>query len=165
MPMSTKTDQQPQQPQPTPRPIVILLADDDADDRMLARDALKESRLANDLRYVENGEELMDYLHRRGAYEKPETSPTPGLILLDLNMPRKDGREALREIKSDPDLRHIPVVVLTTSKAEEDIYRTYNLGVNSFITKPVTFEGLVNVMRTLGTYWFEIVELPMSERR
>src|SRR5947207_5793962 len=157
MPMSPAETQQQTQ---TPRPIVILLADDDADDRMLARDALKESRLANDLRDVENGEELMDYLHRRGAFEQPETSPTPGLILLDLNMPRKDGREALREIKSDPHLRHIPVVVLTTSKAEEDIYRTYNLGVNSFITKPVTFEGLVDVMRTLGKYWFEIVELP-----
>ena len=87
----------------------------------------------------------------------------PGLILLDLNMPRKDGREALREIKADPALKHIPVVVLTTSKAEEDIYRTYNLGVNSFITKPVTFEGLVSVMRALGRYWFEIVELPPSE--
>ena len=145
--------------QPT-KPITILLADDDADDRMLARDALKESRLANDLRFVENGEELLDYLHRRGAYADPAISPTPGLILLDLNMPRKDGREALREIKSDPALRHIPIVVLTTSKAEEDIYRTYDLGVNSFITKPVTFDGLVNVMRTLGTYWFEIVVLP-----
>ena len=148
---------------PTPRPITILLADDDADDRMLARDALKESRLANDLRHVENGEELMDYLHRRGDYADPEKSPTPGLILLDLNMPRKDGREALREIKSDAKLRHIPVVVLTTSKAEEDIYRTYDLGVNSFITKPVTFDGLVNVMRTLGSYWFEIVELPNTQ--
>jgi CheY-like chemotaxis protein len=142
------------------RPITILLADDDADDRVLARDALTESRLANDLRCVENGEELMDYLRRAGAYADPATSPTPGLILLDLNMPRKDGREALAEIKSDPALRHIPVVVLTTSKAEEDIYRTYDLGVNSFITKPVTFDGLVKVMRTLGVYWFEIVELP-----
>jgi CheY-like chemotaxis protein len=149
---------------PTPRPITILLADDDADDRMLARDALRESRLANDLRHVENGEELMDYLHRRGDYADPEKSPTPGLILLDLNMPRKDGREALREIKSDAKLRHIPVVVLTTSKAEEDIYRTYDLGVNSFITKPVTFDGLVKVMRALGSYWFEIVELPNAQQ-
>jgi CheY-like chemotaxis protein len=148
------------------KPITILLADDDADDRMLAQDALKESRLANELRYVENGEELMDYLHRRGAYADPAVSPTPGLILLDLNMPRKDGREALREIKSDAALRHIPVVVLTTSKAEEDIYRTYDLGVNSFITKPVTFDGLVRVMRALGSYWFEIVELPpQGEKR
>lgn len=150
---------------PVPRPITILLADDDADDRMLAKDALKESRLMNELRCVENGEELMDYLQRRGAYADPAASPTPGLILLDLNMPRKDGREALREIKGDPNLRHIPVVVLTTSKAEEDIYRTYDLGVNSFITKPVTFDGLVNVMRALGAYWFEIVELPPVEKR
>ena len=150
---------------PVPRPITILLADDDADDRVLAQDALKESRLANDLRFVENGEELMDYLMRRGQYADPETSPKPGVILLDLNMPRKDGREALREIKSNPDLRSIPVVVLTTSKAEEDIYRSYDLGVNSFITKPVTFDGLVNVMKTLGKYWFEIVELPAAHER
>jgi CheY-like chemotaxis protein len=144
------------------RPITILLADDDADDRVLARDALDESRVVNDLRFVEDGEQLMDYLHRRGKFANPESSPHPGLILLDLNMPRKDGREALREIKSDANLRHIPVVVLTTSKAEEDIYRTYDLGVNSFITKPVTFEGLVGVMRSLGRYWLEIVELPVA---
>jgi len=143
-------------------PVTILLADDDSDDRMLARDALAESRLANDLRFVQDGEELMDYLYRRNKYAKDD-APRPGLILLDLNMPRKDGREALREIKSDPNLRHIPIVVLTTSKAEEDIYRTYDLGVNSFITKPVTFDGLVSVMRGLGRYWFEIVELPPSE--
>jgi CheY-like chemotaxis protein len=142
------------------RPIVILLADDDADDRMLARDALIESRLANDFRTVDDGEELMAYLKNQGKYADREKFPRPGLILLDLNMPRKDGREALREIKSDPDLRQIPVVVLTTSKAEEDIYRSYDLGVNSFITKPVTFDGLVSVMKTLGRYWIEIVELP-----
>ncbi|MDQ3686898.1 MAG: response regulator [Acidobacteriota bacterium] len=142
--------------------ITILLADDDADDRMMASDALAESRLANDLRFVEDGEELMDYLCRRGRYAGTNVAPRPGLILLDLNMPRKDGREALREIKADPELRKIPVVVLTTSKAEEDIYRTYDLGVNSFITKPVMFESLVEVMRTLGKYWFEIVELPFE---
>ena len=142
------------------RSITILLADDDADDRMMAADALEESRLANDLRFVEDGEELMDYLNRRGKYTDPAVAPRPGLILLDLNMPRKDGREALREIKAQPELRTIPVVVLTTSKAEEDIYRTYDLGVNSFITKPVNFESLVAVMRTLSRYWFEIVELP-----
>lgn len=141
-------------------PITILLVDDDEDDRMLARDALAESRLANDLYMVEDGEELMDYLHRRGRYGDPANSPRPGLILLDLNMPRKGGREALQEIKDDPALRQIPVVVLTTSQAEEDIYRTYDLGANSFITKPVMFESLVKVMRDLGKYWFEIVELP-----
>jgi CheY-like chemotaxis protein len=144
------------------RPITILLADDDADDRMMASDALEESRLANDLRCVEDGEELMDYLHRRGKYAPPNNAPRPGLILLDLNMPRKDGREALKEIKAEPELRSIPVIVLTTSKAEEDIYRTYDLGVNSFITKPVNFESLVAVMKALGKYWFEIVELPVE---
>ena len=142
--------------------ITILLADDDEDDRLLTEEALKESRLANDLHMVEDGEELMDYLFRRGSFAALADSPRPGLILLDLNMPRMDGREALREIKSDASLRQIPVVVLTTSKAEEDIYRTYDLGANSFITKPVLFESLVRVMKDLGTYWFEIVELPQG---
>ena len=143
------------------RSITILLADDDADDRMMAADALEESRLANDLKCVEDGEELMDYLRHRGKFAGSNEAPRPGLILLDLNMPRKDGREALKEIKADPELRSIPVIVLTTSKAEEDIYRTYDLGVNSFITKPVNFESLVAVMKALGKYWFEIVELPV----
>ena len=146
------------------KPITILIADDDADDRMLARDALAECRLANDVRFVCDGEELMDYLHRRNQYDKPGQAPLPGLILLDLKMPRKDGREALKEIKADPRFRRIPVVVLTTSKAEEDIYRTYDLGVNSFVTKPVSFDGLVQSMKTLTKYWIEIVELP-TERR
>jgi two-component system, response regulator len=145
-----------------PRAITILLADDDPDDRLLAQEALEENRLANDLHMVQDGEELLDYLYRRGKYADPASSPRPGLILLDLNMPRMDGREALRVLKGDPDLRQIPVVVLTTSRAEEDIYRTYNLGVNSFISKPVSFEGLVEVTRALGRYWFEIVELPPS---
>lgn len=142
------------------KPITILLADDDEDDRMLAKDALTDSRLANDLHMVVDGEELMDYLLRRGEYEAQADSPRPGLILLDLNMPRMDGREALKEIKSNPNLRQIPIVVLTTSKAEEDIYRTYDLGANSFITKPVMFDSLVKVMKDIGKYWFEIVELP-----
>ena len=141
------------------RAIAILMADDDPDDRLLACEAFEESRLANELYLVEDGEELMDYLYRRGEYNET-SAPRPGVILLDLNMPRKDGREALREIKADPDLRRIPVVVLTTSKAEEDILRTYDLGVNSFIVKPVTFTDLVEVMCALGRYWFEIVELP-----
>src|SRR5437660_11467420 len=142
------------------KPIVILLADDDEEDRMLTSDALEESRVVTARRFVEDGEELLDYLYQRGRYADPDSAPSPGLILLDLNMPRKDGREALREIKADPNLRRIPVIVLTTSKAEEDIYRTYDLGANSFITKPVTFEGLVSVMRDIGRYWIEIVELP-----
>ena len=142
------------------RPITILLADDDADDRMMAGEALAESRLANDLRFVEDGEELMDYLLRRGKYADPASSPRPAILLLDLNMPRKDGREALEEIKRDPKLRTIRVVVLTTSKAEEDIVRSYDLSAASYITKPVTFSGLVEVIKTLGKYWLEIVELP-----
>ena len=142
------------------RPIVILMADDDADDRMLTKDALTESRVLNDLRFVEDGEELLDYLKGRGAYTDREKAPRPGLILLDLNMPKKDGREALKEIKADPELRRIPVVVMTTSKAEEDVYRSYDLGASSFITKPVTFDRLVELMRTMGQYWVEFVELP-----
>ena len=142
-------------------PIVILLADDDEEDRMLACDALAESRLSNEIYCVTDGEELMDYLYRRGKYALPGImAPRPGLILLDLNMPKKDGREALREIKADPTLRQIPIVVLTTSKADEDILRSYDSGANSFISKPVTFEGLVDLMKGLGRYWFEIVGLP-----
>jgi len=144
----------------TKQSITILYADDDADDQLLVKEALEEARLLNDLRFVNDGEELMDYLYRRGDYADPAKSPRPGLILLDLNMPRKNGREALKEIKSDPDLRRIPIVVLTTSKAEEDIYRSYDLGVNSFISKPVNFGGMTRVMQALGAYWFEIVELP-----
>ena len=139
---------------------IILVAEDDPDDVMLMTDAFEESCLANQLHFVRDGDELLDYLRRQGKYADPALSPRPGLILLDLNMPRKDGREALEEIKSDPGLRQIPVVVLTTSRAEEDIHRTYDLGANSFITKPVTFTGLVETMNVLGSYWFGIVELP-----
>ncbi|MEO7299106.1 MAG: response regulator, partial [Verrucomicrobiota bacterium] len=140
--------------------ITIVLADDDPDDRELAMDAFKECHLANQVHFVEDGEQLMDYLLRRGKYEDLKDQPLPGLVLLDLNMPRKDGREALREIKANPDLRRIPIVVLTTSKAEEDILRTYDLGVNSYVTKPVTFQSLVDTVKVMGKYWFEIVELP-----
>lgn len=141
-------------------PIVILLADDDEDDLEMTLEALRTSRLGNDLRVTRDGEELMDYLFRRGRYADPSVAPAPGLILLDLNMPKKDGREALAEIKGDPRLRKIPVVVLTTSKAEEDVIRSYDLGVNSFITKPVTFVGLAEAMKVMTQYWFKIVELP-----
>lgn len=144
-------------------PITILVAEDDPDDRMLIRDALTEARLANDLRFTEDGEDLMDYLHHLGKYRFPAESPPPGIILLDLNMPRKDGREALEEIKADPDLRRIPIVVLTTSKAEEDILRSYDLGVSGFIVKPVTFQSFVDAMVALGKYWFEVVELPPGD--
>jgi two-component system, response regulator len=139
--------------------IDILMADDDSDDRMMAKEAFEENKLANNIVFVEDGEELLDYLNNRGKHEGAN-NPLPGLILLDLNMPKKDGREALRELKSDARLKRIPVVILTTSKAEEDILRSYDLGVNSFITKPVTFDELVKVIRDLGNYWLGIVELP-----
>jgi two-component system response regulator len=142
------------------QPIVILMADDDADDRMLTKEALEESKVLNELRFVEDGEELMDYLKQRGKFADDGAAPQPGLILLDLNMPKKDGREALKEIKADPDLRRIPVVVMTTSKAEEDIFRSYDFGASSYITKPVTFDRLVDLMKALGRYWIEFVELP-----
>lgn len=140
--------------------IVILLADDDEEDRMLACQALAESGLSNVINCVTDGEDLMDYLHRRGKYAPPAEAPRPGLILLDLNMPKKDGREALREIKSDPNLRQIPVVVLTTSKAQEDIFSSYDSGANSYVSKPATFKGLIDAMSGLGRYWFQIVERP-----
>jgi len=139
------------------------MADDDADDRQMTKEAFEESHLTNDLRFVEDGVELMDYLQRRGKYSDPASSPLPGLILLDLNMPKKDGREALQELKADPRLKAIRIVVLTTSKAEEDIFRTYNLSAASYITKPVTFAALIDVVRTLGKYWLEIVELPAEQ--
>jgi CheY-like chemotaxis protein len=139
---------------------VVLMADDDGDDRLLARDAVAEAGMSGELRFVENGEELLDYLQRRGKFLKAGSAPRPGLILLDLNMPRKDGREVLREIKADPELRRIPVVVLTTSKADTDIGMLYDLGANSFITKPFRFDALVQVMRAIGDYWFGVVELP-----
>jgi len=143
--------------------ITIVLADDDPDDRQLTEEAFSENRLVNQLHCVEDGEQLMDYLHRRGQYENLREEALPGLILLDLNMPRKDGREALKEIKADPALRRIPIVILTTSKAEEDIIRSYDLGVNSYVTKPVTFKSLVELVKVLGRYWFEVVELPPKD--
>lgn len=145
---------------PAPMPITILMADDDPDDRLLTADALKEARLINDIRFVENGVELLEYLRRQGRFAAPADAPRPGLILLDLNMPKMDGRTVLKELKSDAELRSIPVVILTTSKDDEDVYRSYDLGVNSYIVKPVTFEALVDILQTLEKYWFEIVELP-----
>jgi CheY-like chemotaxis protein len=144
---------------PSRRSVVIVMAEDDPDDVLLAREAMASSRVVNDFRVVGDGEELMQYLRHQGDYT-PDGAPPPQLILLDLNMPRKDGRDALKEIKSDPLLCRIPVVVLTTSKADEDILGSYEAGAASFIRKPVTFEGMVEVMRTLTRYWFDIVELP-----
>lgn len=143
--------------------ITILMADDDPDDRLLTKRAIEQNNIVNDFRFVEDGEQLLDYLYHRGKYADHADSPRPGIILLDLNMPRKDGREALGEIKKDDKLRRIPIVVLTTSKEEEDIFRSYDLGVNSYITKPVTFQGLVEAMKTIGKYWLDIVKLPINE--
>ncbi|MCG6134990.1 MAG: response regulator [Nostoc sp. LLA-1] len=142
--------------------ITILIADDDEDDSMLIREALAESGLPMDLYFVSNGEELLNYLYNRGQFTNKNQAPRPGLILLDLNMPKKNGLEVLQDIKQDPSLRHIPVVVLTTSESKEDIYHTYDLGANSFIVKPVTFASLVEVMKNIGKYWFEIVQLPLE---
>jgi CheY-like chemotaxis protein len=149
-------------------PITILVAEDDPDDRLFIKEAFQESGFLPDLRFVEDGEELMDYLRRGGEYRLPETSPRPGLILLDLNLPKKDGREALAEIKTDPDLRRLPVVVVTTSKVQEDILRCYDIGANSYITKPVRIADLLDAIKTLGKYWLEIASLPLEasgERR
>lgn len=140
----------------------VLIADDDPDDRLMTSEALRQSLTPSEISFVEDGEELLDYLHRRGKYNANQ-APCPDLILLDLNMPKKSGIEALKEIKTDMNLKHIPIVVLTTSKGEEDIYRTYDLGVNSFVTKPVSYSSLVNTMKIMGKYWFEVVRLP-SER-
>lgn len=147
------------------RPITILYAEDDPDDRLLTTEALRESRLANRLEMVEDGAQLLAYLRREGRWADPERSPRPGIILMDLNMPRMDGRETMAKLKADPQFATIPVVVLTTSRAEADIVRSYQTGASSYIAKPVTFDGLVTVLRELGRYWFEIVELPGTERR
>jgi two-component system response regulator len=147
------------------RAVTILMADDDADDRKMTQEAFAESCLGNDLRFVEDGEELLDYLYRRGKYADPASSPRPSILLLDLNMPKKDGREALQELKADPQFRALRVIILTTSKAEEDILQSYDLSATSYITKPVTFEGLLEVIRAMGRYWLEIVELPDNGKK
>lgn len=145
----------------TRRSVSILLAEDDPDDQLLLKRAFAAAELTHELHFVNDGEELLDYLNRRAGYREA-SSPLPGIILLDLNMPRKNGREALREIKADPDMRHIPVIVLTTSNLEEDILHSYAMGASSYIIKPVAFSGLVEVIKTLETYWFQVVELPSS---
>ena len=145
------------------KPLTILMADDDEDDRLLAREAIMEGRVINEVHFVEDGDQLMAYLRGSEEYSDRIRYPLPGLILLDLNMPKKDGRTALAEIKQDKVLRRIPVVILTTSRAEEDMLKGYDLGAASYITKPVTFEALVDLMQTLGKYWVEFVELPRCE--
>jgi CheY-like chemotaxis protein len=143
--------------------VPILIAEDDEEDRMLVEEAMEESLLVNPLYFVQNGEEVMDFLYNIGKYADKNKYPLPGLILLDLNMPKKDGRQVLGEIRQDPNLKKIPIIILTTSKAEEDILRSYDLGVNSYITKPVTFDGLVEIVKNLGKYWFEIVTIPYHD--
>jgi two-component system response regulator len=142
--------------------IIVLLADDDHDDRYLIQEAITETDLPINLLYVKDGQELLDYLKGEGEYRDGRTAPKPGLILLDLNMPRMDGREALKEIKADPSINNIPVIVMTTSSAEEDIQYCYEFGVASYITKPLTFSGLVETMTVLGEYWLKIATLPRS---
>jgi len=139
---------------------VILMADDDADDRLLANDALLDCAFEGQVHFVEDGEELVNYLRRRGKYHGNAANPQPGLILLDLNMPRKNGKEVLREIKADPALRQIPVVVFTTSRSDTDIASVYELGANSFVVKPTGYDELVGIMRSLKQYWFSTVRLP-----
>lgn len=142
------------------RLFTILMVDDDPDDRLLFKEACEEVRLRNPLEFLENGEQLVDFLKRRGSYASRESDPYPGIILLDLNMPLKDGREALEEIKADPDLRHIPIIVLTTSKDEDDILSSYGLGASSYIVKPISLDRLMRVVNSIGEYWVEIVEVP-----
>ncbi|WP_343851591.1 response regulator [Algoriphagus jejuensis] len=141
--------------------VTILMADDDPDDQILLQEALKENNIPNSVCFVENGEELIDFLHRRGKFEGVEL--LPGLILLDLNMPKMDGRQALKLLKADPILKKIPIVVLTTSRADSDILECYDLGVNSFISKPVNFAELVDVTREISNYWLGTVTLPESK--
>jgi CheY-like chemotaxis protein len=147
------------------QPLTVLVADDDEDDRTFIQRAWVKDRAANDLRFVEDGLELTEYLTQAGKYAPPASAPRPAVILLDLNMPKKDGREALREIKANLNLCQIPVIILTTSQDEEDVWRSYKLGANSYITKPVTFGALVDVLQVLGKYWIEIVALPPTGMR
>jgi len=141
-------------------PIRIHMCDDDPDDQLLVSDALEEVRLVNPIDFTHNGKELFEYLNREGKYCHLVDQPLPGLILLDLNMPIMDGREVLAKIKQHEKFRSIPIIVLTTSKAEADIARTYDMGVNSFIMKPVSFESLVEMIKSVTDYWFHLVSLP-----
>ncbi|WP_300542207.1 response regulator [Maricaulis sp.] len=145
------------------RLFTILMVDDDPDDRLLFKEACEEVRLRNPLEFLENGEQLVDYLKRRGSYSDLEGAPYPGIILLDLNMPLKDGREALEEIKNDNELRHIPIIVLTTSKDEDDILSSYGLGASSYIVKPISLDRLMRVVNSIGEYWVQIVEVPQRD--
>ena len=139
--------------------MTILIADDDADDRMFLEQAMRQNGYDQEIQFVEDGEELMDYLRRQGRYNA-QNAPWPNMLILDLNMPRKNGFQALFEIKDDPELRRLPIVVMTTSSADEDVVKTYSLGVNSFVTKPFNYNRLVEMVGTLRMYWMDIVKLP-----
>lgn len=143
---------------PSKQSVLILIADDDEDDQLFAKEAFQENCIANKLQFVNDGVALLDYLKRRNQYADPADSPLPGLILLDLNMPKIDGREALKEIKADPTLRHIPVVILTTSKAEQDAIQMHQIGADGFINKPVVFADFIDLTRKLDHFWFDIVQ-------
>jgi CheY-like chemotaxis protein len=144
----------------TKKQTMVLVAEDDADDRLLIQRAFKKGCENGSLVYVEDGEELIKYLRRQAPYNNDEKYPVPQIVLLDLNMPKKDGRQALQEIKSDEELCKIPVIVLTTSRQQEDIDRMYKIGSNSYITKPSSFEGLLSIAKEIEEYWFRTVELP-----
>lgn len=141
------------------KPIDILLVEDSPSDVLITREALSEARLAVNLHVVEDGVKAMDFLHRRPPYEQ---APRPALVLLDLNLPRKDGREVLAEMKADPGLKTVPVVVLTTSQAQEDVLRTYRLHANCYVTKPVDFGSFQRVIQAIENFWFTVVTLPRS---
>ncbi len=143
--------------QPNAEPIEILLVEDNPGDARLAVEGLKESKVNNSLHHVEDGVEAMRFLHREGEYAY---APRPDLILLDLNLPRKDGREVLADIKADPALKLIPVVVLTTSAAERDLVRTYDLNANAYIVKPLDLDQFIQVVQAIESFWFTIVKLP-----
>ena len=147
---------------PNAQPIVILLVEDNLGDARLAEEALKDSKVRNNLHHVEDGVEAMRFLRRQQQYAG--VSP-PDLILLDLNLPRKDGREVLAEIKEDPELRLIPVVVLTTSEAERDLVKTYNLHANAYIVKPIDLNRFIEVVEAIENFWFTIVKLPQVNGR
>lgn len=144
------------------RPIDILLIEDSPSDVRLTREALKEAKVLNTLHVVQDGVAALEFLRKQGKYAD---SPEPHLILLDLNLPKKDGREVLAEIKEDKNLKRIPVVVLTTSRAEEDIVRSYNLYANAYVTKPVDLKQFLEVIRTIEEFWLAVVTLPRSQQR
>jgi CheY-like chemotaxis protein len=142
------------------KPIIILTAEDDPEDRMMIKSALEEARIIEPIYFVSNGEDLLRFLKRKDQYASLSNLPLPGLIFMDLYMPKKDGREVLREIKADPDFQGIPIIVLSVSRSDEDIEEVYELGVSSFITKPTTFDKLVEMMKVIKSYWIDLVELP-----